>query len=336
MVEVAILGAGGYTGKELLKYLNFHKEIVPIHITSNQYEGKTIKEVFPELELSKIEDLKFHNHSTPLPPKIPVILATPNQESMELVQQFYSENRIIIDLSGAYRLDDLKIFSKYYGFEHKYPDLIKCKVYGLTEVYRNTIKNSRLIANPGCYPTSVLLPLFYLREHLKYSTAIVINSYSGISGAGGRIESDGFSFSNIYENTKAYKILKHQHEPEILQYLKNFSNFNGSLVFTPHLLPAFRGILSTITIIWHSNFKLDFSEIQDQVKQETFIRIFKKPEDVELKKVQYTNFCDFSFETRDNLTIIVSAIDNLGKGAAGQAIQNLNLVLGFEEEEGLK
>ncbi len=336
MIEVAILGAGGYTGKELLKYLNSHKEILPVHITSDQYSGKKIKEVFPELQLSKIENLEFQKHNSKLPEKIPMFLATPNQESMELVHQYVSEERIIIDLSGAFRLNDLKIFSKFYGFEQKYSYLLDRKVYGLTEVYRNQIKNSKLIANPGCYPTSILLPLFYFRDYLKYSSAIIIDSYSGISGAGGRIESDGFSYSNIYENTKAYKVLKHQHEPEILQYLKDFSDFKGTLVFTPHLLPAFRGIYSTITILWQSEIKPEFSEIQTQTKNEKFIRLYFKPEDVELKKVQFTNYCDFSFESRDKVTVIVSAIDNLGKGAAGQAIQNLNLILGFDEIEGLK
>lgn len=341
-MEIAILGAGGYTGKELLKLLNYHKFIKPIHITSNQYEGKKIKEVFPELELSQIENLEFKNHNSPLPEKIPILLATPNQESMELVNKFYKEGRIIIDLSGAYRLNDLQIFSKFYGFEHKYPELIQYKIYGLPEIYREKIKSSQLISNPGCYPTSILIPLFYLKKFLKNASAIIINSYSGISGAGGRVESEGFLFNKIYENTKAYKILKHQHEPEIIQYLKDFSEFDGTLTFTPHLLPAFRGILSTITILWNSSFKennkdkLFFNEIENNIKDEPFVRLYQNPEDIELKNVQYTNFCDFSFRTRDNLTVIISTIDNLVKGAAGQAIQNLNIVFGFSETEGLK
>ncbi|MFN3603953.1 MAG: N-acetyl-gamma-glutamyl-phosphate reductase [Leptonema sp. (in: bacteria)] len=335
-MEVAILGAGGYTGKEILKILNSHNFIKPIHITSNQFENKKIKEIFPELELSKIENLKFLNHNAPIPPKIPVLLATPNLESMHLVKQLQEEERIVIDLSGAYRIDDLETFSHYYNIQHQYPELLKQKVYGLTEIYRDKIKNAQLISNPGCYPTSILLPLYFFRAYLKEATSIVINSYSGISGAGGRVESEGFLFSNIYENTKGYKILKHQHEPEMKQYLKDFSDFNGILVFTPHLLPAFRGILSTIIILWNSPVNIEFERIKDQIEQEPFVRIYANPEDVELKKVQFTNYCDFSFRTRDKTTVIVSAIDNLMKGAAGQAIQNLNLRLGLPETEGLK
>lgn len=341
MFEVGILGAGGLTGKELLKIFNKHSYIVPIHLTSSQYAGKKVREVFPDLDLQKIGDIKFVSHSDPIPPNIPLILATPNKESMELVNQYYKkEHRIVIDLSGSYRIDDINVFKSFYGFEHLYPEILKDKVYGLTEIYREKIKQSKLIANPGCYPTSILIPLFYFKEFLNKAENIIIDSKSGVSGAGGRVEDAGFSFQNIYENFRAYKILKHQHEPEIHQYLKEFSDYKNQIVFTPHLLPLFRGILSTIVIIWKKEFSLEdeyaFRKIKDLIQSEPFVRLYKNPEEIELKNVQNTNYCDFSFRTKENVTIIVSAIDNLVKGAAGQAIQNLNLILDMNEIEGLR
>lgn len=340
MQEIAIIGAGGLTGKELLKILHHHNFIIPVHITSNQYAGKKVKEVFPDLEFSKIADLTFLKHEDSMPDKIPVILATPNFDSMNLVHQFYEkEKRMVIDLSGAYRIDDLHIFKSFYGFEHLYPALIQNKVYGLTEVYREKIKRAKLVSNPGCYPTSILIPLYYFKEYLPNAKYIIVDSKSGVSGAGGRVEDAGFSFMNVYENFKAYKILKHQHEPEIQQYLNDFTNANISLTFTPHLLPIYRGILSTIVIIWDDAFRIDdknvFDNINIKIREEKFVRLYNTPESIELKNVQNTNYCDFSFRTREGITIIVSAIDNLQKGAAGQAIQNLNLMLNLKEEEGL-
>ncbi len=340
MQEIAILGAGGLTGKELLKILHRHNYLLPIHITSNQYAGKKVKEVFPDLELSKIADLEFRKHEDPIPDKIPVILATPNFDSMSLVYRFYEkEKRMVIDLSGAYRLNDLSLFKSFYGFEHLYPKIIQDKVYGLTEVYRDAIKNAKLISNPGCYPTSILIPLYYFKEYLSYAKYIIVDSKSGVSGAGGRVEDAGFSFMNVYENFKAYKILKHQHEPEIQQYLNEFIGKKIDLTFTPHLLPIYRGILSTIVIIWEDSFefndKMIYDTISNTVQKETFVRLYQNPESIELKNVQNTNYCDFSFRTRNKITVIISAIDNLQKGAAGQAIQNLNLMLNFKEEESL-
>ncbi len=336
--NIAILGAGGYTGKELLRILLSHPYIQPIHITSDKHKGKELGQVFPEFYKTKFSKLIFSSHEELLPSEIPVILATPNKESMELVNKFYNENRIIIDLSGAYRIKNIDIFRKFYNLEHKYPDIIQKAVYGMPEIYRETIKKSKIIANPGCYPTSILIPLYFFKKFLPEARAIIINSLSGISGAGGRAEDAQFSFASIYENTRAYKILKHQHEPEIQQYLYNFSNFQSSLVFTPHLLPAFRGILSTITILW-DKVLFDDEELKEKIREdiqiEDFIRLYSTPEEVEIQKVIHTNFCDFSFCTRDGNTVLVSAIDNLVKGAAGQAIQNLNLTLNIKESTGL-
>ncbi len=338
--EVSIIGAGGLTGKELLKILSQHKYVKPVHMTSNQYAGKKIKEVFPDLELSNIAELKFYKHEDPVPEKIPVILATPNKESMEFVFKFYKENRIVIDLSGSYRLNNTDTFKKFYGIEHTYPELLNHRVYGLPEIFREDIKKSKLIANPGCYPTSILIPLFFFKNYLKDALAIIIDSKSGVSGAGGRVEDAGYSFLNVYENFKAYKILKHQHEPEIFEYLNHFINYNNYFSFTPHLLPMNRGILSTICILWKNEPLFTdeeiYNSIAEEIQKEPFVRLYKNPEDIELRKVQNTNYCDFSFRTKNKITLIISAIDNLVKGASGQAIQNLNLVLGYKEEEGLK
>jgi N-acetyl-gamma-glutamyl-phosphate reductase len=340
-IEVAILGAGGLTGRELLRWMLRHPVLRPIHITSDQYAGQALSAVFPELDEPVYASLRFSKHADVIPAGIPVFLATPNKESAELAPRLCQEGHAVVDLSGSFRLHDVTVFEKVYGFTHPHFDWTSKSVYGMPELFRSEIATARIekkiLANPGCYPTSVLGALAPLSGILNKSSCIIVDSKSGVSGAGGRVEDAGFSFGGIYENFRAYRILKHQHEPEIVEQLGRAGHFTPDLVFTPHLLPVFRGILSTIVIVWNN--PPDADQLETMVRKhcdaEPFLRFRSTPEEVELKRVQNTNFIDIGIRSRGNKTVVVSALDNLVKGAAGQAIQNLNLMLGLPETSGL-
>ncbi len=340
-IDVAILGAGGLTGRELLRWMLRHPHLRPVHITSDQYAGQPVSSVFAELDEPVYNSLHFSRHSDPLPPDVPVFLATPNRESAELAPRFCEEGRAVVDLSGSFRLHDSSVFESVYGFSHPNFEWTSKAVFGFPELFRDEIrsahKEGRILANPGCYPTSVLGALSPLASQLQASSCIVVDSKSGVSGAGGRVENSGFSFGGVYENFRSYKILKHQHEPEIVEHLGRAGQFTPDLVFTPHLLPVFRGILSTIVIVWNQapDPAMLETQMQDFCNREPFLRYRPTPEAVELKHVQNTNFIDIGMRSRGNKTVIVSAVDNLVKGAAGQAIQNMNLMLGLPETTGL-
>jgi N-acetyl-gamma-glutamyl-phosphate reductase len=330
-MKVSILGAGGLTGRELISLLKNHPEFELSHITSNKAEGKTISEVFPNLGIKS--NLKFCKHEDEIPKDSLVVLAVPNEVSLDLAPKLLHKCHKVIDLSGAYRLHDKSNFEKFYGLKHESFHLMDRVVFGLTEVFRDKIKGADFVSNPGCFATSVILPLFMLGDLRKnISSAIVVDSKSGVSGAGGRTEDVGFTFTNTYENFRAYKILMHQHTPEMQEYASSGSSNFPKIVFTPHLLPVYRGILSTFVIQFNDSIKEEI--IQKEFAKfsiEPFIRLFKKPEEIELKNVQGSNFLDLGFRVEDNILVIVSALDNLVKGAAGQALQNMNLMAGFKE-----
>ena len=327
--EVAILGAGGATGGELLHLLEAHPKLKVTHITSDQYSGKLSTEIFPKLQKTK---LKFSPHSEKLPQGIPIFLATPDKISIERVPQLIEEENPFVDLSGAFRLHDKKVWENSYKQKHIAFECMEKVVYGMPEIFKKDIITSKTIANPGCYPTSIILPLRAIENFLGQIEFISVSSSSGVSGAGGRVENGGYSFVQINENFRAYKILRHQHESEIKEYAK----INFPFVFTPHLLPIYRGILSTIQIYWKVKAPEAIKEsMYNFSKDKTFLRFYEDPESVHLSKVQNTNFLDFGVRSREKTSIIISAIDNLIKGASGQAIQNMNLILGWEEDLGL-
>ncbi|MBK8393934.1 MAG: N-acetyl-gamma-glutamyl-phosphate reductase [Leptospiraceae bacterium] len=335
-MKVSIIGAGGLTGRELLGLLANHSEIEVVHITSNKTAGKKISEVFPNVKFKN--DLVFKTHEEEIPKDSLVVLAVPNEVSLSMTPKLLDKGHKVIDLSGAYRLHDKSLFEKYYGLKHESFSLMEKVVFGIPEIFRNKIKGSDFVSNPGCYATSGLVPLYMLgslRE--KISSAIVIDSKSGVSGAGGRTEDIGFTFTNTYENFRAYKILSHQHTPEIEEYAGYSMNKKlPKIIFTPHLLPVYRGILSTFVIQFEKNISEgDVINEFSNFKSEPFIRIYKKPEEIELKNIQNSNFLDVSFKVEENILVIVSALDNLIKGAAGQALQNINLMLNLPEEKGI-
>jgi N-acetyl-gamma-glutamyl-phosphate reductase len=327
--EISIIGASGLTGKELIVYLKNHPKINIVHITSSKEKGKSLKDVFPDI--SYPHDLKFKDHSEPPPKDSLVVLAVPNETSLEMIPRFLKAGHKVLDISGSYRLSNPDIFKEYYQLEHTSKELLKQRVFGIPELARDKIFNANFVSNPGCYPTSVMVLLRTLIETNSIGNRVVIDSKSGVSGAGGRTDDITFSYTHVSENFRAYKILKHQHEPEIHEF--GLGN-QYDLTFTPHLLPLYRGILSTTVIelidpnpesiyLWARN-----------LEKEPFFRYLPNPEDVELKKVANSNFLDFSFRVRNNTMILVSAIDNLGKGASGQAMQNINLMLGLPETMG--
>ncbi len=337
-IDIAILGAAGLTGKELLHIFKTHPHFSPVHITSDRHAGLSIDEVFPDLSIGN-SSIVFKKHSDPIPSGIPVLLAVPNETSLSLTPDLLKKGHRVIDLSGVFRLHNRAAFERYYKLEHTSFDLMNDQVFGMPELFRDKIPGANLIANPGCYATGAILPLYMLKDQRKKIASIVIDGKSGVSGAGGRVEDAGFSFQSVYENFRAYKILQHQHTPEMQEYAAwGQEPFSFPIIFTPHLLPVYRGILTTTVIHWKE--KAPEAEdivsiLRDNTKGEPFIRIYDKPEQVELRMVQHTNFIDISARTEGQVTVMVSAIDNLMKGAAGQAVQNLNLMMGLPETTGL-
>ena len=334
MTKISIIGAGGLSGKEFIRLSLHHPEIEIVHITSDSTKGKKLGEVFPDLPLIN-NNLVFTGHDSAIPADSLVVLAVPNDVSMKMAPDLLKKGHKVVDFSGSFRLHDREIFKKYYGLEQTSPETLDKAVFGIPEIFREKIKNASFISNPGCYPTSVIFPLHSLSRHDLAIDSVAISSASGVSGAGGRTEDPGFGFASVSENFRAYKILKHQHEPEIMEY--GFpKNKKPELVFTPHLLPVYRGILSTVTVFFNNTpDEKSINEIFEKMSSEPFVRIYKTPEEIVLKNIVMTNFLDVSFRLRGRTLVIVSAIDNLIKGAAGQAMQNINLMSGIDETMGL-
>lgn len=333
--KLAIIGAGGLTGKELLHLLAFHPNFEVVHITSNQVFGKHVRDVFPDL--THLPNLKFSKHDEEIPKDASIVLATPNEASLEMAPKLLKLGHKVLDLSGTFRLHDKSKFESAYKFSHSAFDLMDQVVFGIPELFREKLKHANFVANPGCFSTSAILPIALLGNLRKsISSPIIVDAKSGVSGAGGRTEEITFSYTNVAENFRAYKVISHQHEPEIEEYSYLGEESKG-ILFTPHLLPVYRGILTSIYIQFNKTISESeiFEIYNSKAKDEIFLRLYKTPEEVELKKVQNTNFLDWSFRVRDNQLVIISALDNLQKGAAGQALQNLNLMHGYSETLGL-
>ncbi len=345
MKNIAIIGAGGFTGQELIRILASRPDVRLRKITSNEYAGKTLLEIFPALAVGEIKHLVFENHpenSESLKSMDFVFLATPDNVSMYWANALHGTGVKVIDISGAFRLKDKAVWEKFYGMEHTAFPLMDSAIYGLTEKYREQIKNASLIANPGCYPSSVLLPFYFLRDFLElFEESIIIDSKSGTSGAGGRKEKDSLGYSTVYENFRAYRIEAHQHQPEMEQEINNLSGSRFKVRFTPHLLPVFRGIYTVAYMKPKSLPAVDMSKIKNTVKayldKEPFVRFYDNPNDLQLKNVQNTNFADFSLhlDVHAGVFILLSVVDNLRKGAAGSAVQNMNIMMGAPETMGL-
>ena len=333
-INVSIFGVSGYTGTQLLSILSCHKNVNITGVFGEKSLGKNLNDLFPNivnLPKIKVTDYKkFDFKKCDL-----VFLCLPHSKSQFLIDDLGDCK--IIDLSADFRINNPESYTLWYEKEHTRKSKLKNFIYGLSEINRNQIKEAKYIANPGCYPTSILIPLIPLFKEkiLSDNISIIIYSKSGISGAG-KNPSEEKLFFEVNENFQAYNIEKHRHLGEIEQEIKLY-NKNVDLTFTPHLLPVSRGILSTIYINNNNNYAMISDFYSDYFKEDIFVNFLEYGKYPSLKGVNGTNNIVFSlFQDfyKKNL-IIVSCIDNLIKGAAGQAIQNMNIMFGFEENESL-
>jgi N-acetyl-gamma-glutamyl-phosphate reductase len=336
--RVGIIGATGYTGQELLRLLVRHPEIEITVLTSQKYAGMAIDQVFPSL--AKQIDLKCEELSADIILKKVdfVFTAVPHKTAMETVPPFYHGGKKIVDLSADFRFKEAAVYERWYQ-KHTHPELLPETVFGLPEVHREAIRKSKLVGNPGCYPTGALLGLIPLIERgLVVLDQIVVDSKSGVSGAGRDVVL-GSLFCEVNEGVKAYKIFEHRHTPEIEQELSRLAGKKLAVTFVPHLIPMDRGILSTIYVNLMRKLKTEeaLSLFQEHYSKEPFIRIYPPGKLPNTKDVRGTNYCDIGMKVNETegRMVVVTAIDNLVKGASGQAVQNMNLMLGFPETMGL-
>lgn len=335
MTRVSIVGATGYTGEEIVTILASHKDVKITTLSAIIDKPTNIADLVPRLRGQLDIVCKSFDFDETAKSSDVVFLALPHKVSMDFAPKFLNAGKKVIDLSADYRLPH-DIYEKWYGKGHSDVKNIEKAVYGLPELYRSRIKNASLVANPGCYPTSIILAVApLLKNGIVETTGIIADSKSGITGAGRKASID-LLFAEIADNFKAYKIGSHQHTPEIVQELKKISGKDVSLLFVPHVIPIRRGILSTIYM--KPKKKVSQKEINDIYagfyKNEFFVR-FMDETLPQIKDVVYTNFCDVGVRITDEHIVAVSAIDNLVKGAAGQAVQNMNIMCGFDEKEGL-
>ncbi len=312
--KVAVVGATGYAGEELTAIIGRHPHAKLVGAFDSKFTVEALLETKAEV----------------------AFLAIPNEASALIAPQLLDAGVRVIDLSGAFRLREAELYPTWYGFKHETPALLEEAVYGLSEWCNGELKNARLVANPGCYPTSVLLALRPLTYLIDREQAVICDSKSGVSGAGKKSDV-AFSFAELFGNFKTYSVGHHRHEPEIRQGLR--LGQKATLVFVPHLLPTVRGILSTIHVAFTR--ALDAEEVtqiySDAYANKPFVRVLPHGQLPELKDVVNTPRCDIGFQLLlgGRRAVVVSVIDNLLKGAASQAVQNFNRMYGYAETEGL-
>ena len=336
MIKTSILGASGYSGAELLRLLHSRDDIELTHLVAGSSAGKRVAEVYPWFTGRVNATFEALDPEAVAGSDV-VFCALPSGEAMNVLPALRSTVGRIIDLGGDFRLPTPALYKEFYAHDHAAPELLSESVYGLPEWQFDQIREATLLANPGCYPTSAILGLLpALRYGLIQPTGIVINSLSGVSGAG-RSASVEMSFSEVNENIRAYKIGKHQHIPEIESVLSQATGKPVSCSFVPHLVPITRGIYTTIHAPLVSMVsRADVHELYTAFyRQAPFVRV--KTDIPQIAGVVRTNYCDIcvSVETRTSHLIITSVIDNLVKGAAGQAIQNMNIMFDLPQERGL-
>jgi len=339
MINVGIVGATGLAGEELIKILLEHPGARITYLCAKIDKPQHIAKIFPALK-GRLDLVCYQPNLKKMVADCDLLfLALPHTVSMSMVPALLKAQRKVIDLSADYRLGNSRVYQKFYNVVHKDKAHLKDAVYGLSELYRNKIKTARLVANPGCYPTVAILALAPLIAlDLAEPDSIIIDAKSGVSGAGRKL-AESFLFTEINEDFKAYKVNVHQHMPEINQELTKLAGKDIKVIFIPHLLPLQRGILETIYV---NKSKRLFSKKQDLArlykkfyKKEPFVRIKEDGEFPRLKDVAATNFCDIAIKDNGASVIIIAAIDNLLKGAAGQAVQNMNIMYKFPEHLGL-
>jgi N-acetyl-gamma-glutamyl-phosphate reductase len=339
-LRIAIVGSSGYTGGELCRLLLQHPRAVITAVTSEKSAGQPLTAIFPHL--TGLTQLICE----PLDPAVIadkadfIFLALPHVTAQEAAFRFNALGKKVVDLSADYRLSDPAVYEKWYEHSHQYPELLKLAVYGLPELHREKIREALLIANPGCYPTSAILGLAPLvKNHAVDLNTIIIDSKSGVSGAG-RSPALAYHYPEVNEGLMAYKIGTHRHTPEIEQELGGLAGKKIALSFTPHLIPMNRGILTTMYAQLNSG--TDTGRLsalyREFYQNEPFVRVLTVGQLPNVRNVRGSNFCDIGVyvDARTGRAVIVTAIDNLVKGASGQAIQNMNLMTGFDETDGLR
>lgn len=338
MIKVGIIGASGYAGAELLRILLNHDEVEIVSIGARSYQGQPISQLYPSFY--GICDMVFESDDDVLNKADLIFASLPHGLSEKYAQYCDSHNKKFIDLGADFRLDNEQDYQAWYNLDYHEKTIHSKQVYGLSEVNREKIKQATLIGNPGCYPTSITLGLYpLLKEKMNDSSTFVIDSKSGTTGAGKTLSEDTH-FPKCNESFHPYKVGVHRHTPEIEQELSKMAGENIHVTFIPHLLPVNRGIVSTMCIPLKP--EVTFEDVEkiyhDYYDKEYFIRVLPKGKVADLKFVKYSNYCDISlhYDQRLHQIIIVSTIDNMIKGAAGQAIQNMNLMYGLEETKGLK
>ncbi|MDA0692669.1 MAG: N-acetyl-gamma-glutamyl-phosphate reductase [Nitrospinae bacterium] len=338
MVKVGIAGASGYTGLELVRLLTRHPEVEITAVTSETYQGQKIADVFPSF--SGFSELVFASLSPSIASECDFLfLALPHTTAMNRVPDFLTGNCRVIDLSADFRLKSAEIFETWYDVAHEQVETLAESVYGLPELHREAIRSARLIANPGCYPTSVILALAPLltTDWVDFQS-IIADCKSGVSGAG-RKPSLRTQFSECNEAVSAYGLGTHRHTPEIEQEISALAGQDITISFSPHLMPMTRGMLSTVYINLTSDMELEAlrNHYLEFYKDEPFVRILNLGTFANTHYVVSSNYCDIGLQIdkRARRIVLTSAIDNLVKGASGQAIQNMNIMLGIDEKTAL-
>lgn len=339
MLRIAVAGATGYAGGELLRILAAHPEAEIVRLTSETYAGQNLADVMPafrdvlDAELTAL-DLDTVGEGVDL-----IFTALPHRTAMNAVPKILASGKRIVDFSADYRLKDPEVYEAWYGTRHTDPGNLDGAVYGLPELHRDEIREARLVANPGCYPTGAILALApLLQGGLIEPGSIVVDAKSGVSGAGRRAELE-YSFCEVNESVRAYSIARHRHTPEIEQELSQAAGSAVTLNFTPHLIPMSRGILSTCYArtkdgVSAPDLRASFEKAYGD---EPFVRLLPEGEVPSTGQVWGSNFVDLGFvpDERTGRVIVVAALDNLTKGAAGAAVQNMNLMAGFPETTAL-
>ena len=340
--KIAIIGASGYSGEVLVQLLLNHPHAELVAVTSRQNAGQTLAQVFPKFASHpKSKTLRFSEPNADLLAKQAdvVFLALPHGVAAEYAVPLLDAGCIVIDLSADFRLKSAEIYKDFYAHDHPAPDLLKKSVYGLPEIYRDEIKKSLLIASPGCYPTSILLPVIpLLKAGLVKPAGIIADSLSGVSGAGRKAEID-YLFCECNESVRPYGVPKHRHLSEIEEQLSFAAGAKVTIQFTPHLIPVNRGILTTLYLAPEKS--TDAEKISACYKKaydgEPFVRLLEGKALPDTKNVVGTNVIEIAWrlDPRTGRLVVMSAEDNLVKGASGQAVQSMNILCGWPETVGL-
>ena len=340
MIKIGIIGASGYAGAELVRYLLMHPEAEITYLASDTYDGKHLSSAFPSFYNQNLPICEKLNLETAVDKADFFFTAQGNGQAMKLVPHLIDAGKKVIDIAADFRLKNLDLFEQYYGMQHSAPDLLKEAVYGVSELHAPNIAKARIVANPGCYATASPLALApMVSEKMIEPDSIIIDAKSGVSGAGRSKPSVASLYCEINEGFKAYAVATHRHTPEIEQELSCLYGDTVTINFTPHLVPMNRGILATIYAKLKGSYSTsDIVKIyKDFYTNKRFIVVLDEGHQPCTKNVAGTNFCHIGIvsDQRTGRLIITCAIDNMGKGAAGQAVQNMNLMNGLDETTGL-